>query len=138
MTSRAAWFHIRICFLLVGAVCGNQIARGGTANSLMDISSDGKLLACANRDAGSVSFVDIARREKLGEVHVGKKPEGISFLGKSRMLVVAVYGESRVVFIDAEARKLTESVDVLAEPYGVVADPDGATIYVTLEYPGEV
>src|SRR6266567_6068732 len=112
MTSDAASCRFRIALIVFTALCGLGVARGGTANSLLDISADGKLIACANRDAGSVSFIDVARREKLGELHVGKKPEGITFLGSSRMLAVAVYGESRVVFVDAEARKLVGSVAV--------------------------
>ena len=44
----------------------------GTSNSLMDISLDGKLLACANRDSGTVSIVDLATHKKLHEVKVGQ------------------------------------------------------------------
>ena len=59
----------------------------GTSNSLMDISSDGRLLACSNRDSGTVSVVDLKTNAITREVRVGAKPEGVSALaGKSVVL----------------------------------------------------
>jgi YVTN family beta-propeller protein len=104
----------------------------------MDLSADGKLLACANRDSGTVSVIDVAARAKLREVAVGKKPEGVAFLGNSHNLAVAVYGDDCLVLVDADAGTTAGRVGLFAEPYGVVAEPDGRTAYVTLEYAGEV
>ena len=44
------------------AICGS--ASAGTSNSLMDVSADGKLLACSNLDSGTVTIIDVARRTK--------------------------------------------------------------------------
>src|SRR5262245_11217407 len=130
--------RVRGVLLLLAALCGAGRADGSAANSLMDLSADGTLLACANRDSGTVSVIDVATRAKLREVAVGKKPEGVAFLGDSHRLAVAVYGDDRVVLVDADAGTTAGSVGVFDEPYGVVAEPDGRTAYVTLEYPGEV
>src|SRR4051794_18256766 len=64
--------RLRVLFLLFLAVP----SFAGSSNSLMDISADGKLLACSNRDSGTVSIVDLATNKKLREVKVGQKPEG--------------------------------------------------------------
>jgi YVTN family beta-propeller protein len=130
--------RLRGVLIFLAALGASGAARGAAANSLMDLSADGKLLACANRDSGSVSVIDVASREKVRELAVGKKPEGVAFLGDSHQLAVVVYGDARVVFVDADAGTVAGSVEVFAEPYGVVAGPDGRTAYVTLEYPGEV
>ena len=111
---------------------------GGVSNSLMDISTDGALLACSNRDSGTVTVVDLKTFQKRHEVKVGNKPEGVSFLGDSHKLAVAVYHDDRVVFIDGDTGQPAGEVDVFDEPYGVVSSPSGDRVFVTLSYPGQV
>jgi DNA-binding beta-propeller fold protein YncE len=104
----------------------------------MDISLDGGRLACSNRDSGTVSVLSLEPLEKLREIPAGKKPEGVTFVGASRIVAAAVYAEDRVVFLDAESGERLGAVEVEDEPYGVVGDREGARIWVTLEYPGKV
>ena len=87
----------------------------GQSNSLMDISHDGKLLACTNRDSGTVTIVDLQSHKKQAEFAVGKKPEGITFLGASHQLAVAVYGDDRVEFWDADTAKQIGAADLFDE-----------------------
>lgn len=110
----------------------------GTSNSLMDISADGKLLACSNRDSGTVTIVDLASHTKLHEVTVGTKPEGVTFLGDSHRLAVAVYGDDCIVCLDGDSGEAIGRCDVFDEPYGIVSDPSGKQLYVTLDYPGQL
>ena len=110
----------------------------GTSNSLMDISADGKLLACSNRDSGTVTIVDLASLKKLREIRVGEKPEGISFLGETNKVAVAVYAEDKVVIVDATNGGKLAEIDVFDEPYGVVSDSKGERLFVTLDYPGRI
>src|SRR4051812_12147877 len=77
------------CFLLASLLATTSLA--AESSSLMDISSDGKLLACSNRDSGTVTIVNLKSHEKLSEVAVGKHPEGVTFLGDSHQVTVAVY-----------------------------------------------
>jgi len=115
-----------------------QAAVARDSNSLMDISGDGRLLACSNRDSGTVTIVDLATLKKLRETRVGVHPEGVAFLGKTHTLAVAVYNDDRVIVLDADTGKLVHRVEVFDEPYGVVSNADGSKCYVTLEYPGRV
>ncbi|HUE74535.1 MAG TPA: hypothetical protein VMP01_26950 [Pirellulaceae bacterium] len=129
------------CCLLAALALAFSFVNGawaGTSNSLMDISTDGKLLACANRDSGTVTIVDLAKKEKLHEVPVGKHPEGVSFLGSSHELAIAVYADDKVAIVDADAGKVTRQIEVFDEPYGIVSTKDGGRIFVTLDYPGQV
>lgn len=123
-------------FVLTGGV--TEYAFAGTSNSLMDISADGRLLACSNRDSGTVTFVDTTTNKVLREVKVGHKPEGVSFIGQTHELAVAVYDDDQVVLLNADSGDVRASVAVFDEPYGIVSTKDGSRIYVTLEYPGEV
>src|SRR5688572_14197042 len=113
-------------------------AFAGSSAGLMDISADGALLACSNRDSGTVTVVDLKENRKLREVKVGEKPEGVTFLGASHKLAVAVYHDDKVVFLDADTGETLGHTDVFDEPYGVVSDPAGDRVYVTLSYPGQV
>jgi YVTN family beta-propeller protein len=115
-----------------------QLAGAGQSNSLMDISTDGKLLACSNRDSGSVTIIDLQSQKKLSEIKVGKHPEGVSFLGKTHLLATAVYDEDKVVFLNADTGKQIGQTEVFDEPYGIVSTSDGAKIFVTLDYPGRI
>ena len=120
------------------AIVWTQAAQAGSSNSLMDISTDGRLLACSNRDSGSVTFVDLTTNKVTREVKVGKKPEGVSFVGTTHNLACCVYGDDRVVIIDSESGKNIGTIDVFDEPYGVVSNRDGSRLFVTLDYPGRV
>lgn len=113
-------------------------AFAGQSNSLMDISTDGSLLACSNRDSGTVTIVDLATHKVVREIKVGKHPEGVTFLGDSHRLAVAVYDEDRIVFVEAKNGGTIGVVDVFDEPYGVVSTRDGSRVYATLDYPGKV
>ncbi len=121
--------------LLTGLACQ---AEAGSSNSLMDLSSDGKLLACSNRDSGTVTLIDVATNAKIHEVSVGKHPEGVSFVGQSHQLAVAVYRDDAIVFIDADTGQETGRTEVFDEPYGIVSTKSGDRLYVTLDYPGQV
>ena len=115
-----------------------QHTSAGQSNSLLDISADGKLLACSNRDSGSVTIVDLKSRKKLHEIKVGKHPEGVSFVGDSHQVAAAIYDEDRIVFLNADSGKQTGQTEVFDEPYGVVSTTDGKRIFVTLDYPGRI
>ena len=124
--------------LVAMAACPGDAALGGATAGLMDISADGALLACSNRDGGTVTVVDLRTNRKLHEIKVGEKPEGVTFLGPTHNIAVACYHDDRVVFVDGDAGTTLGHVDVFDEPYGVVSDSAGKSVYVTLSYPGQV
>lgn len=139
LTGCAGCRGLAVSFILVwqaAGICSSALA--GTANSLLDVSADGRWLAASNRDNGTVSLVDLASQKVVHEVRVGNKPEGVSFLGRSNSLAVAVYGDDKIVLLDADSGTRSGEVAVFDEPYGVVSAADGAKIYVTLEYPAQV
>jgi YVTN family beta-propeller protein len=113
-------------------------SRAGTSNSLMDVSPDGKRLVVANTDTGSVSVVDARGRKLLCEVPVGDHPEGASWVGNGPLALVTVWGDDKLVFLDADAGKVVFTLNVDDEPYGVVVTRDGKRAYVTHDYPGTV
>jgi YVTN family beta-propeller protein len=128
--------HATLCSLALFLLPATLLA--GSSNSLLDVSTDGKRLLVANSDNGTVTVVDLTKREKLHEIPVGDKPEGVAWVGSSDLALVTVYREDRVLFLDAKTGKVVHTLDVGDEPYGVVTTRDGKTAFVTHEYPGKV
>ncbi len=108
------------------------------SNSMLAVSADGKRLASANRDNGTISIVDLATRAVLREIPVGHHPESVVFLGDSTTVAVSVYADDVVKLVNSESGAVLESIDVLDEPYGLVCTDDGKRLYITCEYPGLV
>lgn len=130
---------------ICGAVCVIFLAGSATSlraqsasNSLLSLSADGSLLACANRDSGSVSLIDAGSMERRFEVQVGRHPEGTTFIGTTSLVACCVYGDDAVVIINAKDGTIQHRIDVFDEPYGIVSSADGKHLYATLEYPGQV
>jgi YVTN family beta-propeller protein len=113
-------------------------AFAGMANSLLDLTPDGRLLAVANTDSGTVSLVDVRDRKKLVEIPVGDHPEGVTWVSNGTKLLVTVYGDNVVKVIDPVERKVIATIRVAGEPYGIVASPNGRSAYVSHDYPGLV
>jgi DNA-binding beta-propeller fold protein YncE len=113
-------------------------AQAGSSNSLLDISADGALLASANRDNGTVSIVDLASGKVLREVPVGKKTEGVSFVGQSHTAAATAYANDQITIFDADTGDVLRTIPVFDEPYGIISTRNGSKLYATLEYPGQI
>ncbi|MDA1213880.1 MAG: beta-propeller fold lactonase family protein [Planctomycetota bacterium] len=115
-----------------------SVAYAGPSNGLMDISADGTLLACSNRDSGTVTIVDLTTNKTLREFTVGHKPEGVTFVGETHQLAIAVYADDVIMFCDADTAAEIATVDVFDEPYGLVSNKAGTRVYATLDFPGRI
>jgi len=136
-TGMLAWL-VRAWLVVAGLGGGAAPVWAGSSNSLLDVSADGRLIACSNRDNGTVSIIDRAARKVLREIPVGHKPEGVSFVGDTHQLAVAVYADDQLLLLDADSGERLGAVELFDEPYGVVANRAGTRLWVTEEYPGEV
>ena len=128
----------RCLLLMVACVSSASILPADHSNSLMDISADGTLLACSNRDSGSVTIVDLKTHSRLREITVGHKPEGVTFIGDSHRLACCVYQDDVIAICDADSGAVLNRIDVFDEPYGIISTTDGKRLFATLDYPGEI
>lgn len=125
-----------ICF--AGSLIFTVFAFAGSSNSLMDVTPDGRRLIVANTDNGTVTVIDAEKREKLHEIAVGEKPEGVTWIGNGPLAAVTIYHDDRIAFVDAGSGKLIQTLNVDDEPYGIIADKAGKRAWVTHDYPGLV
>ena len=105
---------------------------------LMNFSSDGRYVACSNRDSGTVTILSWPELKVQHEIPVGSHPEGVAWIGKTHKLACCVYGDDRIAILDADSGRIERSIDVFDEPYGVVSTQDGSKLCATLEFPGQV
>ena len=105
---------------------------------LMNFSSDGRYVACSNRDSGTVTILSWPELKVQHEIPVGSHPEGVAWIGKTHKLACCVYGDDRIAILDADIGRIERSIDVFDEPYGVVSTQDGSKLCATLEFPGQV
>jgi len=133
MTLRRILVSVGLCLVAFTAV-----AQGGQSNSLMDFRPDGKRLAVANPDCGTVTLVDMENRKVVAETKVGKKPEGVCWSHDGKRIFATVFAEDKLAVLDGETGKLLDTLKTPDEPYGVIASPDGSKLYVTHDYPGLV
>ncbi|QDU49206.1 beta-propeller fold lactonase family protein [Gimesia panareensis] len=139
LSARSVRFTLPLVLTLLSClVFTSRQSHAGNSSSLLDISTDGKLLACSNRDSGTVTIVDLDQNKKLRELKVGRHPEGVTFLGDTHQLATAVYDDDLVVFLDADTGKQLGQTEVFDEPYGIVSTSSGDKVYVTLDYPGRI
>lgn len=122
--------------LVLALVAWPVVAAAQSSNSHLAVSADRKWLAVANRDNGSVTVVDLASRDAAREIAVGKHPESVLFLDGGDTVVVSLHGDDEIVFCERATGRVTDRVAVFDEPYGLATD--GATVFATLEFPGEV
>ena len=110
----------------------------GSSNSLLDVSPDSRRVLAANADNDSVSVIDVAAGKTVREIAVGRKPEGVAWIGAGPLAAATTYVGREVVIFDADDGKIVRRIPVAAEPYGIVGDKAGKRLWVTHEYPGVV
>jgi len=68
-------------------------------------------------------------------INVGKAPNGVALTPDDRVLVVTVYGEDHIAFIDTSTRSVIATLAV-PKPHTVAINPNGKLAYVTVQEPG--
>src|SRR5262249_46373512 len=115
-------------------------------SSTIALSSDDRALWVVNPDADSLSLIDPITRRLVAEIALSPappavdpstgryepsiKPRALAIPPGDRKLYVAGQTANKVFVVDAQARAVTATIAVGAEPTGVVAAPDGSALYV--------
>lgn len=113
------------------AACGGKDDGTGAGSQTVIASEDGARLYTVNSDEGTVSVVDRASGD-VTEIPVGADPTRITRAGERLFVTVAADGvvvelEDREGRVEERARH-----KVGAEPAGIVASPDGKSLYVAI------
>jgi len=86
-----------------------------------------------NEGSGTLSVIDTATDQVIGDIPAGKKPRGLAANVEGTRLYVSDQPNNRLVVVDLALRKEVGTVPLGVSPEGVSASPDGRYIAVALE-----
>lgn len=109
-----------------------QVPTGRTLSHMFVISKDGKHAYTSNIDSGSVSVLDLARRETEAVIAVAETTQRISFSADEKLLFTADQKAPRLAVIDVEAKKFADWIALPAVGFGTAPTPDGRSLLVAL------
>lgn len=128
---RQGWAALCAVTTLVLSGCKEREVAGtwSNASGSVALSRDDSLLYVVDADNGLLAVVDTVRREKVGEVRVGPRPERVTVGPDDTVYVTNRGGRSVSVIRRGDAVEAAR-IPVGVEPTGLVVSPDGSTLYV--------
>jgi YVTN family beta-propeller protein len=91
-----------------------------------------------NEGSGTLSIIDTATDQVVGEVAVGQKPRGTVVSADGRTAYVSDQPSNVLVIVDLVARKRSGTIAVGASPEGVGLSPDGRWVAAAVEETNEI
>jgi DNA-binding beta-propeller fold protein YncE len=120
-------------------------ARGGAEvsdRSPVDLvlSADETWLVTANQTSHSLSLVRVADGAVVQELSVGQRPTALALLPEGRGVAVTCRDSNEVVLVEAGLQRLrvTATIQVGGQPWGLACDAAGGRAYVALAGQGQV
>lgn len=120
----------------------------------LGVTADGKYLVTANKDDANVSVIELATRQVVRQIHIGKNPEFVRVIGdkafvtyepsskggpppKPGSLIPEEKGDdkipARIAVVDIRQGKLLKEISSGSETEGIEFTPDGKQMIVTNE-----
>lgn len=96
----------------------------------MAVRPGGKELYVTCESAHTVIVIDLATRQKVGEIPVGGQPQDVCFTPDGRRAFVSNRLDDTVSVVDADVRQAIATLAVGDEPHGVLVDRAGKHLYV--------
>ncbi len=91
-----------------------------------------------NEGSGTLSVIDIATDQVVGEIAAGKKPRGTVIGADGRTAYVSDQPNNRLVIVDLARRQASGEVKLGESPEGVGISPDGRWVAVAVEESNDV
>jgi DNA-binding beta-propeller fold protein YncE len=114
------------------------IPTGKPASHMLAVSSDGQRGYTANVASGTVSVLDLAKRELLKVIPVSPSVQRISISPDDRLVFTADQSKPRLAVIDTASGEVKTFVDLPGQAYGTAVTPDGRGLVVALIQRNEV
>ena len=86
-----------------------------------------------NEGSGSLSVIDTATDQVVGEIAAGKEPRGIVVSADGRTVYVSDQPNNQLVVVDIASRKATGVIALGESPEGVGISPDGRWVAAAVE-----
>src|SRR6185503_14107028 len=96
------------------------------------------LALVGNENAGTISLIDTARDEVLGEIRTGGKPRGAAIHAARKLAYVSDQPNNALLVVDLEKRAVAKTIDLGESPEGVYISPDGRLLAAAVELTNSV
>src|SRR3954465_6083085 len=96
------------------------------------------LALVGNENAGTITLIDTARDEVVGEIKTGGKPRGAAIHAARKLAYVADQPSNALLVVGLEKRAVTKKVDLGESPEGVYISPDGSLVTAAVELTNSV
>jgi YVTN family beta-propeller protein len=120
-----------------GKVIGT-VPTNGRASHMLAMSAAGDELFTTNIVDGSISRLDVSKRDTKNVIKVAKRVEGIAISPDGRQVWVGSNDDSIVVVVDARAGHAIDTLRGFGLPYRMAVSRDGRSAVVTDPVRGEV
>lgn len=129
------WYNARVWVIAADDLSTSQMLSTGSAPAGLALSSDGKWLATADRDANQVSIFDAQTLKLQHRVTVGLRPFGVTFSPDGRLFSADV-GSNTVTAVDPVSGQVLGHAATRERPYAVAFA--GGRGFVTNQYDDSV
>lgn len=126
---------LRALILLALAGCSSEIAEVQTGSSSVAVRPGVGQFLVVTPSEDRLSLVNVGL-ERSVDLDVGADPTRVALIGDRA--IVTLRGERSLVEVDVETGRIGRRVETGVEPFGVVANPDGRTFFVSLAQEGRV
>src|SRR6267378_3111559 len=91
------------------------------------------LALVGNENGGTISLIDTAKDEVVGEIKTGGKPRGTAIHTARKVAYVSDQGSNSLLVIDLDKRAVIGKIDLGESPEGVYISPDGRLVSASVE-----
>src|SRR5919197_3949547 len=96
------------------------------------------LALVGNENGGTITLIDTARDEPVGEIKTGGKPRGAAIHAARKLAYVSDQPSNALLVIDLERRAPVKKIDLGESPEGVYISRDGSLIAAAVELTNSV
>jgi YVTN family beta-propeller protein len=95
----------------------------------------GRWIYVTSDGSSTLSVIDTTADRVERAIEVGRVPNGVALTPDGKLLLVAVFGDDRIAFLDTGTQAIVGTVAV-PKPHTIAIRPDGKVAYVTSQEPG--
>src|SRR5271165_6401682 len=107
------------------------VIKVGNGDEGFDVSPDGRELWTANAQDGTISVIDISKKEVVQTVDAGvRSANRLKFTPDGKLALVSMLAGSDVVVLDVPSRKVIKRIRVGHGAAGIQMQPDGSRAFV--------
>ena len=116
----------------------SAIDTGQEVSHMVALTRDEKRAFVANISSGSVTAIDLEKKERLANIPIGAGTEGITLTRDDDYLWVTSRDADRVTVLDTRTLAVVETLACASFPIRAQASPDGRYVLVTTARSGEL